>query len=90
MALEILNQFKKQFPELISLEPKIEIIKKNTFDNSNTEEIQINVIRSFIFDSRLVPKDFLGINVNDIILTNTLPKFLILTKIFPYGKLKIP
>lgn len=78
---EILKSFKKSYPKLMRLKPKLEIYKVEESGTSNMEGVirfdnpipKINVFHPFIFDNRLVPKKFNGIEVNNITI-GPLPK----------------
>ncbi len=79
----ILKRFKEANPRLVALKPKIEVWE--LWDNSAqpTDEIKIFVKRPFLFDARLVPKEFENMQVQDIITT----KF---PKEFPSTKASLP
>ena len=71
----ILEEFKKGHPDLMALEPRVEISP----GNSVTEGVpvpQIYVWHPFVFDSRLIPKDYNGIKVTSVTISSTLPECL--------------
>jgi hypothetical protein len=83
---EILNQFKKLHPKLVKLNPKIwvdEIYETSTSCKENSEWevktydpplIKITVFHDFIFDNRLVPETFNGLEVLNVTQDDTYPK----------------
>lgn len=64
----ISQRFKEQHPDLLRLSPDIDIFE--TLDNLGrpSGDIKINVKHPFVFDNRLVPKKFEGIDVRNIII----------------------
>jgi hypothetical protein len=70
----IKSSFKKKYPKLMELKPKI--VVDETYETWSSEDdtiiaydppqINITVFRNFIFDVRLIPKDFKGITVKDV------------------------
>ena len=83
---EILKKFKISNPKLIKLNPKIwvdEIYERSSSCEGNSEWevktyypplIEITVFHDFIFDNRLVPKTFNGIEVLNVTQDDTYPK----------------
>lgn len=79
----ILKAFKEANPDLVALSPKIvvdEMLEKSTISKNFFENIvydpplpQITVTHNFIFDNRLVPKKFQGIEVCNITLCISFP-----------------
>jgi len=77
----LLKRFKEQNSELMALKPQIEILQIVEEYSSETKKtkkhspplLQINVWHPFIFDNRLIPKTFEGIEVKNIT-TGATPK----------------
>ncbi len=70
----LLKRFKEQNPELMALKPTIEVlevVEEYSSDTKKTKKhspplLQINVWHPFIFDNRLIPKTFEGVEVKNI------------------------
>ena len=71
----ILEEFKTNHPDLMSLKPRVEISP----GNSVTDHVpvpQIYVWHPFVFDIRLIPKDYNGVKVTSVTISSTLPECL--------------
>jgi len=70
------ERFKKKNPELIKLNPEIQIAEINTDRNGRKRKpvYWIYVEHDFIFDNRLIPKKLGKYKVQNRILDNTIPK----------------
>ena len=79
----LLKRFKKQNPELMALNPTIkilEIVEEYSSETKKTKKhspplLQINVWHPFIFDNRLIPKTFEGVEVKNITTGKTPEEF---------------
>lgn len=79
----ILKAFKEANPDLVALSPKIvvdEMLEKSTISKDFFENIvydppvpQITVTHNFIFENRLIPKEFQGIEVRNVTLCISFP-----------------
>ena len=68
----ILEEFKTEHVDLMALEPRVEIISCNCHSNY-LPDLKIYVWHPFIFDNRLVPEEFEGIEVINVTESSTLP-----------------
>ena len=79
----LLKRFKEQNPELMALKPLVkilEIVEEYSSETKKTKKhspplLQINVWHPFIFDNRLIPKTFEGIEVLNITTGKTPEEF---------------
>ena len=62
----ISQRFKEQHPDLIRLSPDIDIFELLDDHGKPSGKIKINVKHPFVFDIRLIPQKFEGIEVMDI------------------------
>ena len=68
----ILAAFKKRYPDLMLLKPRVEI-SVSAPDINCAPVSQIYVRHPFIFDNRFVPKEFESIKVINVTISSTLP-----------------
>ena len=71
----ILEEFKTGHPDLMALKPRVEIT--NTSDETDHVPLpQIYLWHPFVFDIRLIPKDFNSVKVTSVTISSTLPECL--------------
>ncbi len=85
----ILKEFMERHPELLNLKPELEITA-DAEDSKSVPVLEILVKHDFIFDNRLVPDEFDGTKVINVILVSTLPKYFNPRKDKPLWKVEDP
>ena len=91
MKEDILQRFNELNPKIVSLNPKIDVIEIEEYYSSETGEsivydppkLRITVSHPFVFDNRLVPEEFEGLEVHNI-MTGEYPEEFLFQASLPY------
>lgn len=85
----LLHKFKKSFPALNSTKVDIQLIEEVP-ESGTVGSVYFIVTHPFIFDNRLIPKEYNGLEVINAILSSTLPKVFNPEKELPLWEVESP